>query len=225
VTAGTAYHDLLSIVSLIFGEGKWGSLQDIDDPNADERTVRNAMADQIRNKIGVDPNADDAANAGGRSVHANLDGSIEMSIGSDSVDGKSIMLDLEGGMISHFGMDKNGRSLIHQTDGDVLIQMGGKPSTAEDAVDRPGRLEIHLNTSEGKPSQKIIIDEDGLTIDVQGNAVFSASGDVSIVAGANLLLNGENTYFYGATDLDINGTRAITGTERRVIRNGIPNSA
>lgn len=195
-TAGTAYHDLMSIASLIFSEGKWKSSGD-------------RMTSSINNKIGSNQ-----ANAGGKSLHTNLDGSAEISIGSDSVDRKSLVLDLEGAVISCYGTDRRGRSLIHQSDGDVLMQIGNN--------NNPGRLEIHLNTGKDKPSQKIIIDEDGMTIDVQGNMLLSSSGNLTLGAGGLLTLAGELIWNYGSYDSAVDGTRSATGFERMVLRNGIP---
>jgi len=208
-TAGTAYHDLMNVAPLIFDSGKLRN----PNPGKGSSTVK-PLSESIDNKIGSQN-----ANAGGRSMHANLDGSVEMSIGADTVDNKSMLLDLQGAMISHFGKDKNGRSIIHQNDGDVIIQIGGEG--IDDSGFRPGRMEIHLARQGGNP-QRIIIDEQGITIDVEGNALFSSSGDFTIGAGGRLLLAGELIFNYGAFDEDIDGTRSPTGTERLVLRNGIP---
>lgn len=208
VTVGTAFHDMLNIASSIFENGK---LKDA----SDER-----MASSINNKIG-----DDNANAGGRSLHANLDGSIEMSVGADTVDRKSLLLDLAGAVISHYGRDRNGRSIIHQSDGDVIIQVGGNgvddKRFPEDgsSTDKPGRVEIHLNRVGGDP-QRIVIDEDGITIDINGNGVFSTTGSLTLSAGGQLLLHGEVINMYGSHDEDISGTRNALGFERHVLRNG-----
>jgi len=208
-TAGTAYHDLLNVAPLIFDSGKLRS----PTPGMGSSSVP-PMLNSIDNKIGSND-----ANAGGRSVHANLDGSMEMSIGADTIDNKSLVLDLQGGMISHFGKDNNGRSVIHQSDGDVIIQVGGEG--IDDTGERPGRIEIHLARGDETP-QRIVIDEQGMTIDVQGNMLLSSSGDFTIGAGGRLLLAGELIFNYGSFDDNIDGTRAPQGTERMVIRNGIP---
>jgi hypothetical protein len=229
VTAGTAYHDLMRIASSIFSSS--GKLRN---PNPEEGAdVVPPMSDTINNKIpeiekGVyQTTTNKEANAGGRSVHANLDGSMEMSIGADTVDRKSIVLDLAGGVISHYGRDKNGRSLIHQTDGDVIVQVGGPGLNdprfvdSKHTEDRPGRVEIHLNRpGENAINQKIIIDETGITIDVMGNGVFKASGDLTISAGGRLLMHGETAHVYGLSDDGVDGTRAFKGSERMIARNG-----
>ena len=229
VTAGTAFHDLMNIASSILEEGK------LRDPKAEGGTAVPSMTDKINNKIPemtgqtFQPTANENANAGGRSLHANLDGSIEMSIGADTADRKSLVLDLAGGVIAHYGRDRNGRSIIHQTDGDVIIQVGGpgitddrfKESDNSDTEDRPGRVEIHLNRpGSSATNQKIIIDENGITIDIIGNGIFQASGDLTITAGGKLLLNGERVFTHGSVDSSVDSDRAIKGGEREVSRSG-----
>lgn len=205
VTVGTAYHDMFKVAKSIFEKGKHGGAP--------------TLSSTVTNEIG-----NTQANAGGRSLHINMDGSMEVSVGADTVDNKSLVMDLQGGMLSHFGRDKNGRSIIHQSDGDVLIQIGGVgvadgDGRFDNSDDRPGRLEIHLNRAGAEP-QKIVIDENGITIAVEGNAVYSATGDMTISSSARLLLQGEMIFLHGTHDTDIKGTRGIQGVERYVLRNG-----
>jgi hypothetical protein len=226
VTVGTAYHDLMNIADSIFGEsgsgalaGKSGSLSVSSD---------GPMSATVTNKI-PDIDAEPVANAGGRSLHMNLDGSLEMSVGADTVDKKSMVIDTQGGIISHFGMDKNGRSMIHQTDGDVIIQIGGSTVSGDDRIGtnkpwenesvRPGRVEIHLNRAGQGTPQKILIDENGITFDIQGNMMFKSSGDMAFDSGGRLLLNGELVFAYGATDVE---KRQIVGSETLIVRAGAP---
>jgi hypothetical protein len=224
VTAGTAYHDLFNIANSIFTNGKLKS----PDPDNSKISVPPINA-SINNKIFNEEDnisADQQPNAGGRSISMNLDGSMEMSVGADTIDRKSMVIDTAGGVISHFGRDKNGRSIIHQTDGDVIVQIGGKGISGDtrfkdqiDTEDRPGRIEIHLNRP-GGTSQKIIIDENGLTLNIQGNMVMTSSGDFVISADGSLLLNGELIKHYGSHDPD---TRAIIASEKLERRKGRSN--
>lgn len=225
VTVGTAYHDMMKVAESIFSKGKFKNPEPVT-PFVNNEIVL-PMSESIDNTI-KGPNSVDepTANAGGRSIHANLDGSVEMSIGADSVDRKSMMIDMSGGIISHVGRDKNGRSIIQQFDGDVLIQIGGhgvndtRKAFSKDqyATERPGRLEIHLyRVGKDASPQVIIIDENGLTLDVKGNMVLKSTGDMSLEALGNLLLSGENTYFHGKADLE---ERRISGKERRIGRVG-----
>ena len=214
-TVSTAYHNILEVASSIMQNGR------LRDPVAGLGGPTVApVSDSVTNKIGESPNA------GGRSLHANLDGSAEISIGADTVDRKSLVLDLAGGMISQIGRDKNGRSLIQQFDGDVIIQVGSDNSVKDKRfgdtgnTGRPGRVEIHLKGAGDEP-QKIIIDEKGMTLKIQGNSVISSTGDTTISAGGRLLLHGELIFLHGSHDEDdVSGTRAVAGSERLVLRNG-----
>jgi hypothetical protein len=218
VTVGTAYHDLMNIAESIFSNG--GAL--VDPSRVPNVSTDGPMSESVSNKI-PDIGAIPEANAGGRSLHLNLDGSMEMSVGADTVDKKSMVIDTQGGVISHFGMDRNGRSIIQQTDGDIIIQVGGSTTSNDDRFDteqsRPGRIEIHLNRSGQGTSQKILIDENGMTFDVQGNMMLKSSGDMILDSGSRLLLNGELIFAYGATGVE---ERKIEGSETLLVRAGSP---
>lgn len=86
---------------------------------------------------------------GGVSANINLEGSMEMSVGADNVDGKSIVLDTAGSLIAWLGKDKNGRSMIFQSDGDVLVNIGGsypKPAKSGDIpIMNAGRFDLRVN--------------------------------------------------------------------------------
>lgn len=224
VTVGTAYHDLFNIANLIFTNGKLKS----PDPTKSTVSVP-PMASTINNKIFNETDvipAGQEPNAGGRSIQMNLDGSMEMSVGADTIDRKSMVVDTAGGVISHFGRDRNGRSHIHQTDGDIIIQVGGKGISTDsrftsetDKEDRPGRIEIHLNRPGATP-QKVIIDEEGITFDIKGNGVIATTGDLILSAGGKLLLNAELIQKYGSFDID---KRTVTGAEKLERRKGFAN--
>jgi len=64
-------------------------------------------------------------NAGGRSGSINLDGSLELNIGANTIDRQSLWLDTAGGAVINLGRDKNQRSLMMGMDGDAFIQVGG----------------------------------------------------------------------------------------------------
>lgn len=217
ITVGTAFHDMFNIASSIFKNGK------LKNSNLDGTgSAILPLNQEINNKIpGIDSTTTDAKpNAGGRSAQLNFDGSLEASIGSDTVDRKSLVLDLAGGIVSHVGSDQNGRSLIQQFDGYVIIQMGGtsiKDERFENSeVDRPGRMEIHYVRPNASP-HKIVIDEDGITIISAGRMLFRSEGDFVISAGSNLLIDAENIKQFGAFD---ELTRSATGSEVLIGRSG-----
>lgn len=193
VAAGTAWHDMTKVANKILSTSP--------------------IKTSVNNKIG-----DAAANAGGRSINANLDGSLELSIGADTVDKKSIMLDTKGGIVSHIGSDLNGKSIVSSTDGEIILQIGGNPITdAGTSTPKVGRLIIYLNRDPANPPQKIIIDENGLTFDIQGGMYFKSSGDMVFDSGSRLLLHGEIISMYGSGNIN---TRRVGGAERLVLRDG-----
>ncbi len=86
---------------------------------------------------------------GGVSANINMEGSLELSIGADNVDKKSLILDTAGSLIAWFGKDKNNRSAIIQSDGDILINVGGSYPKTDGADDIPimntGRFDLRVN--------------------------------------------------------------------------------
>jgi hypothetical protein len=82
---------------------------------------------------------------------------------------------------------------------------------------RPGRVEIHLSRS-GGGSQVILIDENGLTMKINGNMLLNSTGNMTLAAGGQLLLHGEIIWAYGTFD---EKTRNITGMEKLIVRDGL----
>lgn len=212
--AGTAFHDITNVANSLLTIGKF---KNDDGTTSPVKTEVNNKISIIGDKVEEEPNA------GGRSLHANLDGSMEMSIGADTIDRKSLVLDTAGGAIIHLGRDRNGRSITQQADGDVIIEIGGpginndtRFTSETDTEDRPGRLEIHLNRPGGTP-QKIIIDENGVTFDIQQGIYFKSTGNIVFDSNANILLNAEQILHYGSGDIE---NRSISGSESKVRRKG-----
>lgn len=81
----------------------------------------------------------------GVSANINLEGSLEMSVGADNADGKSLSLDTEGGIVSWLGKDNNGRSLSVQTDGSILVNVGGHDG---DGGFNSGRFDLRVNLTD-----------------------------------------------------------------------------
>lgn len=79
---------------------------------------------------------------GGKSAFLDLEGSIEASIGRDNEDQKSVLFDTHGSVIGWIGTDKNGRSVLLQTDGEIGINVGG---TYRDEVMSVGRFDLRVN--------------------------------------------------------------------------------
>lgn len=89
------------------------------------------------------------ATHGGVSANVNMEGSLELSLGKDNIDGKSFILDMAGSLVAWFGKDKNNRSAIVQSDGDILVNIGGSYKTPKNVDDIPvmntGRFDLRVN--------------------------------------------------------------------------------
>lgn len=89
---------------------------------------------------------------GGKSANINLNGSLELSVGKDNYDQKSIILDTAGSIIAWLGKDKNNRSMVFQTDGDLLINVGGTytGTNPDDRQMNKGRFDLRVNITDKK---------------------------------------------------------------------------
>jgi hypothetical protein len=197
ITVGTAFHDVLNTANSIIKNGTLKGNPPLNTP------VRNASP-----QTSTDP----LPNAGGRSLHMNLDGSLEASIGADTIDHKSMVLDLAGGMVSNVGSDSQGRSVVAQCDGYVMIQIGTSGGTS-------GAIELHvMRQSDPSNPHRIIIDDGGITIKSMGGLTLESEGDLILSSTkASVLINGETIQKYGAYNTT---TRTIGGTEKLEHRDG-----
>jgi hypothetical protein len=103
------------------------------------------------NGINVTPDkiSQNVVTHGGVSSNMNLEGSLELSVGKDNVDSKSIVLDTAGSLVMWLGKDKNNRSMIFQSDGDVLVNVGGSYNQSSNSAITPtfnsGRFDLRVN--------------------------------------------------------------------------------
>ena len=118
---GMPYHDILATC---YAHQKSNFLDYVDDITLNKNLyedlplLKNVVSDTI--KI-----SGDNPNAGGRSGSINFDGSIEMSIGANTVDRQSLLLDTAGGIVANIGRDNKNMSSAISMNGDVFIQIGG----------------------------------------------------------------------------------------------------
>ena len=94
-----------------------------------------------------------------------------MSVGQDDNDKKSVVLDTAGSLVAWFGLDSNGRSMIVQTDGDVLFNVGGR--TGDSFV--PGRFDLRVNVVD-----KGYLGQEDFTPRVGGDPVGAHASDYII---------------------------------------------
>jgi hypothetical protein len=103
------------------------------------------------NGVNVTPDKtfDNVVTHGGVSANMNLEGSLELSVGKDNVDNKSIVLDTAGSLVMWLGKDKNNRSMVFQSDGDILVNVGGSYNQSNnptvDPTFNPGRFDLRVN--------------------------------------------------------------------------------
>jgi len=124
--------------------------------------------------INTDSSGESRRDPGGKSANLNFEGSIEASIGRDNNDKKSIVLDAAGSMIAWFGMDKSGRSMVVQTDGEVLFNIGG---TNGDQFN-PGRFDLRVNVT-----HKGFLGEDDVNVTNSSDYLISISENGLVIAG------------------------------------------
>lgn len=124
---------------------------------------------------------------GGKSSNLNFEGSIELSVGKDNYDQKSILLDTAGALVSWFGKDKNNRSVVMQTDGDALLNIGGSYTNN---VFNKGRFELRVNvTDKGFVASEYDSEESNpkadsdfvISISENGIVIAGMKGDVPMV--------------------------------------------
>ena len=165
----------------------------------------------------VDSGGKELAPLGGVSAHVNLEGAFYTSIGADNIDRKSILMDTQGSMISWIGKDNNGRSIITQTDGDVLLNVGGSyeggGSDPEDKTMNIGRFELRVNvtdkqfvTSEFDSSEEDIT-EDGVNPLGASDIVISLSENGIVIAGMKpglpMIIRNEDKILIESTGSDV----------------------
>ncbi len=130
---------------------------------------------------------------GGVSANINLEGSLEMSIGKDNVDSKSMILDTAGAIVMWLGKDKNNRSMIFQSDGDVLVNIGGTYPKTENPLDipvmNPGRFDLRVNVVDkgfhavSKDNKKFINGQTDKEEPYSSDYIISISSEGMVIAG------------------------------------------
>jgi len=100
-------------------------------------------------KLTTDKTFENIQTHGGVSANVNMEGSLELSLGADNSDNKSMILDTAGSLVMWLGKDKNNRSMIFQSDGDVLVNVGGTYTSGDnpdsDYTFNKGRFDLRVN--------------------------------------------------------------------------------
>jgi hypothetical protein len=149
------------------------------------------------------------ANAGGRSGSINLDGSLELNIGANTIDRQSLWMDTAGGAVINLGRDTQQRSLMMDMDGHAFIQIGGYGVQVPDARFTPlgqdGLLNgiLDLRVYAGGFTHIIRIDSQGI--------VIMSPGRVGIHGGQGLTLSSDGDMVIDCETLTIQERGVIKG--------------
>lgn len=192
---GTVYHDILATCALhqngVVIEGY--QLQTMEDP-IDTSYIKD-LTDLVSTKINV---AGPGANAGGRSGSINLDGSLELNIGANSIDKQSLWLDTSGGMIANIGRDRNNRSAMVNFDGDVFIQVGGFGIAASDArfkgEDKSWIATMDLRVFAGGYAHMFRVDAKGVTIMTPSILNLYGAQGINMKSDGPIYIDADNLY-------------------------------
>lgn len=208
---GTAYHDILTTIDAR------------QRPNCcfpfDNNNLLNKLP-PYANKIVSDKIivSGDTANAGGRSASINLDGSLSLNIGANTIDRQSLWLDTAGGIVANVGRDKNNISSAINMDGDLIIQVGGRSTVANDSrfsklnnAIRSGSIDIRVVKDDGQLTIVRIDSNGGISIATPGRVDIVAGQTIRIKSKGDLLLDAENIVFFADEQ----------GRGRQVMRSGL----
>jgi len=236
VEAGTAFHEItqtaLTLLQENINKDAYDIFNDSDtypdlpavSPEVDSRIPtpgdNTATRDEITGNIINQPNA------GGRSVQVNLDGSLEASLGANTVDRVSLILDTAGAIVTRLGRDRLGRSAIIQSDGSIAVEVGGFDYVgegADDTVDtrfvgrgegrdktlpsdqkrfKSGKVVIRLrraNPNQSGPDPDdtlLILDDTGVTIKTVGRLNLVSEEDMTLQSGSRILLESPIVQIY-----------------------------
>ncbi len=245
--AGTAFHDItktaIKLLKTNLNQSSADAVGNNTIPVKDEAPAIHNKINRVYNKkepIKFDENGRpiNGPNAGGRSVNLNLDGSLEMSIGANTVDRVSWILDTAGGIVSRIGRDRFGRSAIIHMDGSLALEVGGfdfignSPSDKVDTrfsggkksrskllpkdkgVFRAGKVVIRVRRGDdsgpdSSGDQLIIIDKNGISIESTGRLNLTSTGDMTLKSDSRVLIDGRQVQIY-------------ENNARYIIKNGKP---
>lgn len=195
------------------------------DENRADGIINNPLGNNfsVKESDEVSVNIEDSARptipAGGKSAHINLEGSLEMSVGSDSADNKSIVLDTAGSLIAWLGKDDKERSAVIQTDGAVAVNIGGMNGNTWNK----GRFDLRVNvTDKGVMSttNPLLSFAKEEVVGTDSDYIISISSEGLVIAGTS----GSNMVIRNKGDLLLESTKTLllSGTQVMVREGGLP---
>jgi hypothetical protein len=192
---GTAFHDILQTCSLHQNNDSINNYQ----LKTMEQPIDTTYIDNLTNLVTTTIKVSGAgANAGGRSGSINLDGSLEMNIGANTIDRQSLWLDTAGGMIANIGRDRQQRSALVNFDGDVFIQVGGFGIQASDSrftgLDGRHIGTLDLRVFAGGFAHMFRIDPFGITVATPQTLNLYAATGMNIKCDGPLMIDSDNLH-------------------------------
>lgn len=223
IESGTAFHNIVQTAQkLLKNDSNIKSIDYLNNEKIEDgysALVDFLISEILNNNEQIVPNAGGAPlnkpNAGGRSLALNLDGSMEVSIGANTSDRASLILDTAGSIVQRIGRDRYGRSAIIQTDGTISLEVGGYDFIGEsnDSVDqrfvgkdrektlpsdpkryRSGKIIIRVrraNSEQNGPDGSdnlLIIDDTGITIESAGRLNLISKMDMVLKSDSSITL-------------------------------------
>jgi hypothetical protein len=217
---GTAYHDITDTCYTFLQKrtNAFSSFGPLDYQIRKKIVISNTPTDTL-SRINIAPlkkiiedkiNVGDDANAGGRSIDANIDGSVTMSVGANTSDRQSLVADFAGGAMLNVGRDKRDISLAMHLDGHLIAQVGGA------TVDNDSRFKDSNGHIGGVVDLRIISDGGLATIirvDASGTVSLIAPGAININSNKSIDISTSGAFNVTAREIGLNGRRLGGGTK------------
>jgi len=192
---GTAHHDILS-TCIIHQKSDFLDYQVPGQEIIDIKKISN-LKDVVSSSIDT---YGSNANGGGRSGQINMDGSLELNIGANTIDKQSMWLDTAGGLVANLGRDKKDNSAVVAMDGNLLLQVGNIGLSYDSRFKSEGLIDAVVDLrvmTKGVFSHLIRIDGDGISIMTPGQLKIFSKQDININSSASIRMDAEQIYFNG----------------------------
>lgn len=196
---GTAFHDVTNTCYvhqntnvLNYPTGAWTT------PTVDLSSIP-PLTNVVTSTINI---SGSNANAGGRSGSLNFDGSLDLSIGANTIDRQSLWADLAGGAVVNIGRDIKNMSLALSMNGDTYIQIGGIGVTGDTRFAKQfngayGAVFDMRVVTPGGYAHWFRCDANGVTCMTPGNFAVHAGGNLSMSADGNMNFDAETVTIQG----------------------------
>jgi len=151
------------------------------------------------------------AKVGGKSAILNFEGSVESSIGKDHKDEKSLVIDTAGSILAWLGADAQGRSMILQTDGELLVNVGGSyfGTDQDERTMNIGKFVLRVNVSD---KGHLTTEKGDSKYNVDSDFVISIGEEGLVIAGMKqgapmVIRNDGKILIESTTDLVLKGNK------------------